>query len=50
VNALLDAAADVLCGTKKEDRSPDRTDYRVGTYTGTFTTKAGGVELIWDVS
>ena len=45
LNALLDAEADALCGAKKYERSPDRTDYRAGTYTRTFHTKAGEVEL-----
>ena len=39
LNALLDAEADALCGAKKYERSPDRTDYRAGTYTRTFHTK-----------
>jgi len=45
LNALLDAEADALCGAKKYERSPDRTDYRAGTYGRTFHTKAGEVEL-----
>ena len=45
LNALLDAEADALCGAKKYERSPDRTDYRAGTYSRTFHTKAGEVEL-----
>ncbi len=45
LNALLDAEADALCGAKKYERSPDRTDYRADTYTRTFHTKAGEVEL-----
>jgi transposase-like protein len=45
LNALLDAEADTLCGAKKYERSPDRADYRAGTYTRTFHTKAGEVEL-----
>lgn len=45
LNALLDAEADALCGAKKYERSPDRTDYRAGVYTRTFHTKAGEVEL-----
>ena len=32
LNALLDAEADALCGAKKYERSPDRTDYRAGPY------------------
>jgi transposase-like protein len=45
LNALLDAEADALCGAKKYERSPDRTDYRAGTYPRTFHTKAGEMEL-----
>jgi putative transposase len=45
LNALLDAEADALCGAKKYERSPDRTDYRAGSYSRTFHTKAGEVEL-----
>ncbi len=45
LNALLDAEADALCGAKKYERSPDRTDNRAGAYTRTFHTKAGEVEL-----
>ena len=45
LNALLDAEADALCGAKKYERSPDRTDYRAGSYNRTFHTKAGEVEL-----
>jgi transposase-like protein len=45
LNALLDAEADALCGAKKYERSPDRTDYRAGTYARQFQTKAGEVTL-----
>jgi transposase-like protein len=45
LNALLDAEADALCGAQKYERSPDRTDYRAGSYRRTFHTKAGEVEL-----
>jgi transposase-like protein len=45
LNALLDAEADALCGAKKYERSPDRVDYRAGTYPRQFQTKAGAVEL-----
>lgn len=45
LNALLDAEADQLCGAKKYERSPDRTDYRAGAYGRRFQTKAGEVEL-----
>ncbi len=45
LNELLDAEADALCGAKRYERSPDRTDYRAGSYTRGFHTKAGEVEL-----
>jgi transposase-like protein len=45
LNALLDAEADALCGAKRYERSPDRVDYRAGTYARQFHTKAGEVEL-----
>jgi putative transposase len=45
LNALLDAEADVLCGARKYERSPDRVDYRAGSYSRQFHTKAGEVEL-----
>ena len=45
LNALLDAEADALCHARRYERSPDRTDYRAGSYTGQFHTKAGEVEL-----
>jgi transposase-like protein len=45
LNALLDAEADALCGAQKYQRSPDRTDYRAGSYTRKLHTKAGEVEL-----
>jgi transposase-like protein len=45
LNALLDAEADALCGAKRYERSPDRTDYRAGSYSRTLHTKAGAVEL-----
>ena len=45
LNALLDAEADALCGAKKYERSPDRVDYRAGSYTRKLHTKAGEVEL-----
>jgi transposase-like protein len=41
LNELLDAR----CGAKKYERSPDRTDYRAGSYSRTLHTKAGEVEL-----
>jgi putative transposase len=45
LNAMLDAEADALCGAKRYQRSPDRTDFRAGTYRRTLHTKAGEVEL-----
>src|SRR5580704_2666006 len=45
LNALLDAEADELCGAKKYERSPERTDYRAGHYGRQFHTKAGEVAL-----
>jgi transposase-like protein len=45
LNALLDAEADALCGAQRYQRSPDRVDYRAGSYTRQFHTKAGEVEL-----
>jgi transposase-like protein len=45
LNALLDAEADALCGAQRYQRSPDRTDYRAGSYTRKLHTKAGEVEL-----
>lgn len=45
LNELLDAEADALCGAKKYERSPDRTDYRAGHYARQFQTKAGEVTL-----
>src|SRR5205814_6812848 len=37
--------ADALCGARRYERSPDRTDYRAGSYSRQFHTKAGEVEL-----
>jgi transposase-like protein len=45
LNELLDAEADALCGARKYERSPDRTDYRAGSYRRQLHTKAGEVEL-----
>jgi putative transposase len=45
LNELLDAAADALCNAQRYERSPDRVDYRAGSYTRTLHTKAGEVEL-----
>jgi transposase-like protein len=41
LNALLDAEADALCGAKKYERSPDRTDYRAGHYA-----RQGSVQIL----
>jgi putative transposase len=45
LNAMLDAEADALCGAKRYERSPERTDFRAGSYRRTLHTKAGEVEL-----
>jgi Transposase and inactivated derivatives len=45
LNGLLDAEADALCGAQRYERSPDRTDYRAGSYDRTLHTKAGEVTL-----
>src|SRR5581483_356726 len=45
LNALLDAEADVLCGAKRYERSPERLDTRAGSYTRGLHTKAGEVTL-----
>lgn len=45
LNALLDAEADVLCGAKRYERSPERIDTRAGHYTRGLHTKAGEVTL-----
>jgi putative transposase len=45
LNELLDAAADALWGAKRYERSPDRTDYRAGSYARRLHPKAGEVEL-----
>jgi putative transposase len=45
LNQLLDAEADELCGAKRYERSPDRTDFRAGHYPRQFQTKAGEVTL-----
>src|SRR5262249_28840561 len=44
-NAQLDAEADARCGAQRYKHSPDRTDYRVGSYTRQFHTKAREIEL-----
>jgi len=45
LNSLLDAEADALCGAQRYERSPDRTDYRAGSYGRKLHTKAGEVTL-----
>ncbi len=45
LNTLLDSEADALCGAKKYERSPDRTDFRAGHYDRKLLTTAGEVEL-----
>jgi len=45
LNSLLDAEADALCGAQRYERSPDRTDYRAGSYDRKLHTKAGEVKL-----
>jgi putative transposase len=45
LNELLDAEADALCNARRYERSPDRTDYRAGSYRRRLHTKAGAVEL-----
>jgi transposase-like protein len=45
LNALLDAEADLLCGAKRYQRSPDRVDTRAGSYDRQLQTKAGAVTL-----
>ena len=45
LNGLLDAEADALCGAQRYERSPDRTDYRTGSYDRKLHTKAGEVTL-----
>ena len=45
LNGLLDAEADALCGEQRYERSPERTDYRVGSYDRKLHTKAGEVTL-----
>jgi putative transposase len=45
LNALLDAEADVLCGARRYERSPDRLDTRAGHYSRQLHTKAGEVTL-----
>ena len=45
LNSLLDAEADALCGAQRYERSPDRADYRAGSYDRKLHTKAGEVTL-----
>lgn len=45
LNSLLDAEADALCGAQRYERSPDRADYRAGSYERKLHTKAGEVTL-----
>lgn len=45
MNTMLDAEADALCGAKKYERSPDRTDFRAGHYPRKLQTTSGEVEL-----
>ena len=45
LNGLLDAEADALCGAQRYERSPDRADYRAGSYERKLHTKAGEVTL-----
>ncbi|MDX1346232.1 MAG: IS256 family transposase [Sedimenticolaceae bacterium] len=45
LNSLLDAEADALCGAQRYERSPDRTDYRAGSYDRKLHTRAGEVRL-----
>ena len=45
LNTLLDSEADALCGAKKYERSPDRTDFRAGHYDRKLLTTSGEVEL-----
>ncbi len=42
---MLDAEADALCGAQRYERSPERTDYRAGSYERKLHTKAGEVML-----
>jgi len=45
LNSLLDAEADALCGAQRYERSPERTDYRAGSYDRKLHTRAGEVRL-----
>ena len=41
LNSLLDAEAEALCGAQRYERTPERTDYRAGSYDRKLHTKAG---------
>lgn len=45
LNTMLDTEADALCGAKRYERSPDRTDFRAGHYDRKLATKTGEVNL-----
>ena len=45
LNGMLDAEADALCGAQRYERSPQRTDYRAGSYDRKLHTRAGEVTL-----
>jgi len=45
LNAMLDAEADALCGAQRYERSPERVDYRAGSYERKLHTRAGEVKL-----
>ena len=45
LNALLDAEAEALCGAGRYERSPERRDYRSGSYDRKLHTRAGEVTL-----
>jgi transposase-like protein len=45
LNSLLDAEADALCGAQRYERSPERTDYRAGSYDRKLHTRAGEVKI-----
>ena len=45
LNGMLEAEADALCGAQRYERSPERTDYRSGSYDRKLHTRAGEVTL-----
>ncbi len=45
LNSMLDEEANILCGAKRYERSPERLDTRAGSYKRNLHTKAGEVEL-----